>query len=210
MKYHAYTLDQYVRELAGGEATPGGGSAAALVGTLGAALVSMVGNLTIGRKKYAAVQEQMEQLIADAVRVQEEMLNLVSEDTEVFEMVMAAYKLPKATDEEKAHRQDAINEALRTACSVPLRTADAAIRVLRLARFAAEHGNTNAISDAAVAGLTAQASLESALLNVRINLKALPQDDWSGQTATRVHSLRAEGASLLSEVITISDRVLGS
>lgn len=204
MKYHDYTLNQYLHELASGDATPGGGSAAALIGAVGAALVSMVGNLTIGRKKYAAVEEQMHEMVQAVSKLEEQLLVLVSEDTEVFNTVMAAYRLPKGTDEEKAARESGINAALRTACSVPLRVADAAVAVLELAQAAAEHGNINAVSDAAVGSIAAYAALQSALLNVRINLKSLPQDDWSAQTAERVTSLLRQGEALNKVVQTVS------
>lgn len=208
MKYHDYTLNQYLHELASGDATPGGGSAAALIGALGAALVSMVGNLTIGRKKYAAVSEQMQEMVQAAGKLQEQLLVLVSEDTDVFNTVMAAYRLPKQTEPEQHAREAAINEALRTACSVPLRAADAAIAVLELAKLAAEQGNINAVSDAAVGSIAAYAALQSALLNVRINLKSLPQDDWSTQTAERVSSLLRQGESLNQVVQTVSAQKL--
>ena len=208
MKYHKYTLEQYVAELSGGDATPGGGSAAALIGTLGAALVSMVGHLTVGRKKYAAVEGDMQEMNAAVAKLQGRLLELVSEDTEAFETVMAAYRLPKATDEEKAQRKVAIDEALRTACAVPLTAADTALEVLRWAKLAAEKGNTNAVSDAAVGGYAAMTALQSALLNVRINLNMLPADDWSAQTRERVASLTSQGQALLDEVVAITDRIL--
>lgn len=203
MKYHSYSLNQYLSELASGDATPGGGSAAALIGAIGAALVSMVGNLTIGRKKYAAVEDQMRELVQSASLLEEQLLVLVSEDTEVFNLVMAAYRLPKGSEEEKLAREAAINEALRTACSVPLRIADASIAVLELAKLAASCGNINAVSDAAVGSIAAHAALQSALLNVRINLKSLKKDDWSAQTAERVASLSRQGDALNKVVQTV-------
>lgn len=208
MKYDSYALNQYLSELASGDATPGGGSAAALIGALGAALVAMVGNLTIGRKKYAAVEDQMHELVQSVSKLEEQLLALVSEDTEVFNLVMAAYRMPKASEEEKQAREAAINESLRTACSVPLRIADASIAVLELAKLAAEQGNINAISDAAVGSIAAHAALQSALLNVRINLKSLPKDDWSAQTCGRVASLTRQGEALNKAVQTVSTEKL--
>jgi formiminotetrahydrofolate cyclodeaminase len=210
MKYHDYTLSQYLHELASGDATPGGGSAAALVGALGAALVSMVGNLTVGRKKYAAVEPEMHEMVQAVGKLQEQLLVLVSEDTQVFNAVMAAYQLPKGTDEEKQARSLAINEALRTACSVPLRIADASISVLELAKLAAERGNINAVSDAAVGSIAAHAALQSALLNVRINLKSLPADDWSKQTQERVAEQLRKGDALNKLVQTIASEKLSA
>lgn len=209
MDYQSHTLSQYIKELASGAPTPGGGSGAALIGATGAALVSMVGNLTIGRKKYAAVESDMRQIVEAAGKLQEELLALVTEDTEVYGVVMSAYKLPRSTDEEKAARQAAIEEGLRHACSVPLRTAEACIKILELAIPAAQKGNTNAVSDAAVGGHAAHAALLSALLNVRINLVNLPDDEWKAQTTARVEQLAAQGAKLAQEVQDITDRILG-
>lgn len=207
-RFDQHTINQYVHELAGGDPTPGGGSAAALIGALGAALVSMVGNLTVGRKKYAAVEAEMQEMIQSVGKLQEQLLLLCSQDTEAYDMVMAAYKLPKATAEEKAARKQAIDESLRAACGVPLQIADAAIGVLRLAEQAGKQGNVNAISDAAVGGIAAHAALHSALLNVRINLKSLPQDDWAEQTAARVAELVQQGNQLQQTVQCICDEKL--
>lgn len=210
MQYDDTSLKQYLEELAGGAATPGGGSAAALIGATGAALVSMVGNLTIGRKKYAAVEAEMQDLVSASCALKDRLLALVSEDTEVFQVVMAAYKLPKATAEEQAARQLAIDDSLRTACGVPLKIAEAAIEVLRLAAQAAEHGNINAVSDAAVGSLGAHAALYSGLLNVRINLKSLPQDAWWQQTLARVETMEQQGDELNQTVQKISRIKLGA
>ncbi len=207
-RFDQHTINQYVHELAGGDPTPGGGSAAALIGALGAALVSMVGNLTVGRKKYAAVEAEMQEMIQSVGKLQEQLLLLCSQDTEAYDMVMAAYKLPKATAEEKAARKQAIDESLRAACGVPLQIADAAIGVLRLAEQAGKQGNVNAISDAAVGGIAAHAALHSALLNVRINLKSLPQDGWAEQTAARVAELVQQGNQLHQTVQCICDEKL--
>ncbi|MGI6359360.1 MAG: cyclodeaminase/cyclohydrolase family protein [Bacillota bacterium] len=209
-RFDQYTLNQYLHELAGGDATPGGGSAAALIGALGAALVSMVGNLTIGRKKYAAVEAEMQQMTQSVCKLQEELLLLCSQDTEAYDLVMAAYKLPKATDEDKAARKQAIADSLRAACGVPLQIAEAAIGVLQLAEQAAKQGNVNAVSDAAVGGIAAHAALHSALLNVRINLKSLPKDDWSAQTAARVAELAEQGNQLHQAVQCLCDEKLQS
>ncbi len=210
MKFHDYTLNQYLHELAGGDATPGGGSAAALIGALGAALVSMVGNLTVGRKKYAAVDAEMQAMVQAVGKLQEQLLVLCAEDTAAYDTVMAAYKLPKGTADEQAARKLAIDDSLRAACAVPLSVAEATIEVLKLARQAAELGNINAVSDAAVGGYAAHAALHSALLNVEINLKSLPRDDWSAQTAERVAALAQQGDELQDSVQEISRAKLHS
>lgn len=204
MKFHDYTLNRYLHELAGGDATPGGGSAAALIGSIGAALVSMVGNLTVGRKKYAIVEAEMQAMVQAVSKLQEQLLVLCSDDTDAYDTVMAAYKLPKSTAEEQTTRKLAIDESLRAACAVPLAIAAASIEVLQLAQQAAENGNINAVSDAAVGGIAAHAALQSALLNVHINLKSLPKDDWSAQTTERVTALERQGDELHRTVQTVS------
>lgn len=207
-EFDRFTLREYHEALAGKGATPGGGSAAALIGGLGAALVAMVANLTAGRKKFAAAEADMQHLLTEAAELQDTMLRLVSEDTVAFDGVMAAYALPKATDEEKAVRQQAVWAGYRDACQIPLKVATHSLEILRLAITAAEKGNPNAVSDAAVAGLAAHAALCAALLNVRINLKSLPADDWTEHTRAQVADLLKQGQSLHQEVQNITDSIL--
>lgn len=209
-QFDQYTLRAYHDALAGKGATPGGGSAAAVVGGLGAALVSMVANLTCGRKKFAAVEEDMQALLVEAAELQETMLRLASEDTVAFDGVMAAYALPKTTDAEKEHRQQAVWAGYRDACQVPLTVATQAVAILKLAIVAAEKGNPNAVSDAAVAGYAAYAALNSALLNVRINANYLPDDEWTQGTMEQVRQLIGEGETLQARVQEITDSILNT
>lgn len=210
MRFDDYKIQAYLDELAGPGAAPGGGSAAALIGSLGASLVSMVANLTKGRKKYAAVEADMQEILGEATALRSRLFGLVSEDTLVFDKVMAAYRLPKSTAAEKEERQQAIDDALRGACQVPLQIATSAVEVLRLAETVAQKGNTNAVSDAAVAGYAAHAAVHSALLNVRINLNSLPQDDWAQQMAQQVADLRTEADALQTKVQAICNKILDS
>ncbi|NLW17798.1 MAG: cyclodeaminase/cyclohydrolase family protein [Firmicutes bacterium] len=209
-QFDQYTLRAYHDALAGKGATPGGGSAAAVIGGLGAALVSMVANLTAGRKKFAAVEEEMQHLLAEATRLKDTMLRLASEDSVAFDGVMAAYALPKTTEEEKERRQQAVWEGYRSACQVPLAVAKHAIEILKLAIVAAEKGNPNAVSDAAVAGFAAYAALNSALLNVRINVKYLPDDEWTRDMLQQVEQLISEGNALQEKVQAITDSILNT
>lgn len=209
-QFDQFTLHKYLDELAGKGATPGGGSAAAVMGGLSAALVSMVANLTAGRKRYADVEDDMQMLLTESAKRQQTMLDLVSEDTVAFDGVMAAYALPKKTEAEKAARQQAVWVGYREACQVPLQVAEQAIEILKLALTAAEKGNPNAVSDAAVAGFAAHAALNSALLNVRINVNYLPDDEWTKDAIERVDKLLAEGNSLQTRVQASSDQVLKS
>ena len=180
-------LDRRVREaVAGGETVagftsavaspvpaPGGGSVAAHVGALGAALAQMVAGLTVGRKKYAAVDSQMRELGLEAASRVQELHKLVERDAKAYEAVTTAYKLPKDTPEQLDLRTKAIDGALVYAAQVPLETARACAAVAELAATAAEHGNTNAASDAGVAALLAEAACRGAVYNVRINVSSM-------------------------------------
>jgi glutamate formiminotransferase/formiminotetrahydrofolate cyclodeaminase len=188
------TLDGWIDELASVEPAPGGGSAAALAGALAAALVAMVGRLTSSRKAYAAVAEEFKGITEEAERLRMELRRLVDEDAESYKGVMAAYKLPKETPEERQKRQGAIDRALLAAAEVPLRTARAATRVAALARRAAEAGNKNAVCDAGVGALLAMASVTGAGYNVAINVKGLA-NQAAGASALEELS-RVEGQSL--------------
>ena len=189
------TLDGWIDQLASVEPAPGGGSAAALAGALAAALVAMVGRLTSSRKAYAAVAEEVTGITEEAERLRAELRRLVDEDAESYKEVMAAYKLPKATDAERQQRQEAIDRALLAAAAVPLRTVRAAARVAELARRAAEAGNKNATCDAGVAALLAMSGVTGAGYNVAINVKGLTD-------RTRGASVEAQKNDLLRRAET--------
>ncbi len=167
------TIQSFLDELASSASTPGGGGAAALAGAMGAALVSMVCNLTIGKEKFADVEGQMQELRGKSETLRARLTEMMAEDVRAFDTVMAAYRLPKGTDADKAARTTAIQDASKKATMVPLAAARACAEVIDLCRPAAEMGNPNVISDAGVAVLCAQAGLKSAALNVLINLGAI-------------------------------------
>ena len=167
------SLDEFLEQLASKASTPGGGSAAGLMGAMGAALVSMVCNLTIGKPQYAAVETDLQDLLVRAEALRAALAGSIAEDVAAFDQVMAAYGLPKATDEEKAARTTAIQAALREAMAVPMRAAHLAAQVVDLSAEAADKGNINVVSDAGVAVVAALAALKSAALNVYVNASAL-------------------------------------
>lgn len=169
----AVTIGSFFDEVASPTPTPGGGTVAAVVGALAACLTTMVANLTIGKKKYAAHQAALLGLKRDADGLRRELLELGRRDGEAFDAVLRARRLPQTTPDEIAARDLTLTAAGLTAARVPLATASACVRVLELAGLAARHGNVNAASDAGVAGLLARAAAEGALLNVQINLKSL-------------------------------------
>jgi formiminotetrahydrofolate cyclodeaminase len=160
-------------ELAGSSATPGGGSAAALAGAIGAALLSMVCNLTIGKKQFVAVEDELRGVLEEAEALRHQLTNLADADTRAFDQVMAAYRRPKETKEEQASRQAAIQRALQGATQVPLETAAACAAIIKLTAQVIAKVNPNALSDAGTAALLAEAGLRGAQLNVGINLGSI-------------------------------------
>ncbi len=171
-------LTEYIDDLASGKPTPGGGSAAALVGALGAALNSMVANFTVGREKYAAVEAEVQALLAESEALRAELQCLAQADTEAYATVSAAYRLPKETEAEKAARTAAIQEALKVAAGVPIAATRACHRVLEIAARMADLGNPNLITDVGVAAKFALAALECAVLNAEINLVSLRDEAY--------------------------------
>ncbi len=171
--YAELPIDAFLEKLASSAPEPGGGAAAALVGATGAALISMVANLTIGKPQYAAAQSEMEQVRARADALRAKLVAAVDRDAEVFRRVMAAYALPRATDEEKAARRQATQRALKEASRVPAEVVRLCRDVAGLSKVTTERGNVQAVSDAAIAALLADAAAQSAALNVKINLKLI-------------------------------------
>jgi formiminotetrahydrofolate cyclodeaminase len=178
------TLTSFLDALASGAPAPGGGAAAALLGANGAALVSMVCNLTIGKPKYAAVDLEMRALLAKSEALRLGLLKMIEDDQAVFNTLMNAYGLPKQSDEDKAVRKQAIQAALKRATEVPLACARACAEVVALSREAAEKGNPQVVSDAGVAVAAAEAGLKSAALNVWINVPSI-DDQAFGDGARR-------------------------
>ncbi|MCS7285639.1 MAG: cyclodeaminase/cyclohydrolase family protein [Anaerolineae bacterium] len=193
-------LNQFMDELASSAPAPGGGSVAALAGAMGAALVSMVCNLTIGKKKYADVEEEIKAILEQSEALRREFLNLLEADVAAYTRVSEAMKMPRETEEQKAIREEALDKALKEATEVPLRVAEACVRVIDLCRPVAEKGNVNAVSDAGVAVVMAEAGLRSAALNVLINLGWLKDEDFKKEAQTRLDKL-LEGKSQLKEEI---------
>lgn len=201
------SLKDYVAEVASGAPVPGGGSVAALAGSLGAALTSMVGNLTIGRKGYIELDDEIKKEMDDSFeKIQKsiEVLNgIVDEDSKAFDKVMEAFKMPKGTEEEKAKRSEAIQEGYKVALQVPLRCAEECLNVLRLQKVFAEYGNVNAITDVGVGALLAAAALESALLNVRINLNGIKDLEFKKEIEEKMDNLMNEGMKLKDQWMKI-------
>ena len=194
------SVQEFLDELASKASTPGGGSAAAIMAAMGAALVSMVANLTVGKKNYEAVDADMQDMLASSESLRDRATDMIRADVEVFDQVMAAYGMPKDTEDEKAKRSETIQEALKAATDVPLDCAKLCAEVIELCKPMAEKGNTNVISDAGVAVLAAHAALRSAALNVYINIGGIKDKEFADDRRQQLESLLEGNASLTEEV----------
>lgn len=172
-------VKDYIRELASGSPTPGGGSTAALAGALGAALASMVANLTVGRKGFEGKEDEMKKLLKGSISLAERLVRLVDEDAAAYRGVITGYRMPKNTEEEKKQRSQVIQEALKQAALVPLEVAWQCLEVMRFSVTALEMGNPNVRSDARVSMLMAYAGLQSAILNVLVNLNSIKDSNFT-------------------------------
>ncbi|MCH7587145.1 MAG: glutamate formimidoyltransferase [Chloroflexi bacterium] len=194
-------------QLSTGKATPGGGSAAAFAGAMGASLVSMVTRLTIGKKKYASVKQRMRAILEESVSLRSQLELAVVEDARAFEAVMKEYRLPQENDAQKDVRLTTIEAATVIATEIPMQIARAATRVLALAAETAHMGNVNAITDAASAGLIAGSAARSALLNVRINLRSLKANEKTNGWRDEIDQMQTEISRIEQELkSTLSER----
>jgi formiminotetrahydrofolate cyclodeaminase len=194
------SLQDFLDALAGKASTPGGGSAAAVMGAMGAALVSMVAHFTIGKKGYEAAAAESTELLRRAEDLRARLTDMIRADVEAFDRVMAAYGLPKDSDAEKTQRTAAIQAALKSAADVPLACAELCVQVMELTRPMAAIGNKNVISDAGVAVLAAEAALRAAALNVCVNIGAIRDDDWVADRRDRIERL-LDGSDRLTEEV---------
>ncbi len=181
----------FLDDLASSAPAPGGGGVAALAGALGAALLSMVGNLTVGRAAYAGVQGQMAELIAHSEQLRARLAGLIQTDYVAFMQLSRSMKMPKDSDAARGERHAAVQEALQGATEVPMGIAEACAEVMEMCRPVAEIGNVHAVSDAGVAVLMAEAGLRSAALNVLINLSSIEDAGFTGATRSRLDALLA-------------------
>ncbi len=201
---------ELIDRLASRAPAPGGGSAAALAGAMGAALLEMVGELTTGRAGSDGNEGAVGEIWAAATARRAELLELAELDASAYDAVIDARRLPRQTDGERADRALRVTDATREATRIPLRVAEAAADVLRLAERIAPLGNPHAVSDAGVAAQLASASVRGALLNVRINLPSLAEDDpVRGLAAPRVDALDAEARERERHVLAVVAELIG-
>ena len=192
MKLVEQRVIDFVAATASKEPTPGGGAIAALTAATGAALAEMVANLTFGKKGYEEVQTEMEELQAKAKAIRERMLELSQADADVFNIFMHALGLPKNTDEEKAERTAAIQQAYKDAAMVPFEIGELAYQIFDLAELASCKGNQNLITDGIIAAINARAAVKSAFLNVRINLSGIKDESFVAELISKMHAIEKD------------------
>jgi len=204
------SVSGFVASVASSNPVPGGGSVAAHAGALAAALAQMVAGLTIGKKKYASVDAEMKEAALKAVSLGNALAGLVKRDAEAYSHVSEAYKLPKEPADAAARRAEAVTTALLKAAEVPLETARASVEVAQLAALVAEKGNRNAVTDAGVAALLAQAACKGAAYNVRVNVQALDDKSKGENLAREAEQLVKKAGDLAERATTAVERALSS
>jgi len=204
--YCTEPLQVYLDDAASKKPAPGGGSVSACAGALGAALVGMVCNLTRGREKFADVETEIVTLVEAAEAARARLEQLLQEDTTAYNGVIAAYKMPKETEEEQAARTAAIQAGLIVAADVPLEICRVAVEVCRLAKVAAGIGNPQAVTDAGIGAILGEAAVVGAALNVKINLGSIKDEAYVAKAAAEIEAIQAEAAALRAETheITLS------
>ena len=203
------SCQEFLEKLASNVPTPGGGGGAAMAGALAVALTSMVGNLTVGKEKFAAHEEEVQNILAKAEVLRLKMLSLVNADAEVFNSFMACYRMPKATEEEKLVRNQAIQNAAKEAAGVPFEIAKSCLEVMKLADRIAVIGNHGAITDAAVSAIMARAALRSAVYNVVVNLKLIKDESYNKEMYDKLEAMQKVAEALEKTTLTTTDEVLG-
>lgn len=195
------SIKDFLAETASNTPVPGGGSISALNGAIATALTEMVANLTIGKKKYADYEGQMRTIAIEAATIRERLIEYIDKDSEAYNRVFAAFKLPKETEEEIARRSREIQDATKEAALVPMQVAREVGHVMETIIYVAHKGNQNAVTDACVAMMAARTCVLGALLNVRINLSSIKDEDF-------VKRMKSEADELEAEAIRIETKLL--
>ncbi len=203
MGFSTSRCDEFVEVLSSKAPVPGGGGASALVGAVGMALGNMVGSLTVGKKKYADVEEEMYALKEKATALQKDFLRLIERDAEVFEPLAKAYGMPRETEEEKAEKARVMAIVLKDACSVPMEIMEKSCEALELITEFAAKGSALAISDAGVGAAFCKAALQGASLNVFINTKSMADKEYAAE-------LNAKADAMLEKYTKIADDIFAN
>ena len=207
MPFSDQTIQQFIDKLASSAPAPGGGTAAALAGAQSAALIAMVCRLTIGRKNYESVSAELEAILPRAEARCRVLMELMEADAAAYEAVIATYKLPKETEQDKAARTEATQEALKRAAEVPFQIAGACADLLDIVLPVAAKGNKNAASDAGAAALLAEAGMRAGILNVEINLKAIQDETFKREMSERITHLATRRAGLIDIIRIVESRM---
>lgn len=192
MEFIKYSCEMFVDVLASKEPTPGGGGASALVGASGVALGHMVGELTVGKKKYADVEEEIKRLMVESEELQSQLLQLVQKDAESFEPLVKAYRLPKNTEEQRIEKERIVEQELRNACEVPFEIMEKCAEGIKLCNEFAKKGSVMATSDAGAGAIFCKAALQSASLNVYINTKSMKDREYAEKLNAKADALIRE------------------
>jgi len=198
-------LQAFINQLESSEPVPGGGSVAALSSALASALSGMVANLTVGKKNYEEVSDQMTAVAAKMAEHKQAFVDLIDKDANSFDSVMKAYKLPKETDEEKSNRSQLIQDGMKYAASVPLEVAEKTAVLFDDIAFLVKSGNANAQTDALVAAMMARTAILSALYNVKINLGSIKDEAYVDAMKIRVKALEKLAHQREAEILKMSD-----
>ena len=201
MDFAKQSIESFVQDLNSTKPMPGGGSAAAICGAMAVALAGMSAHMTAGTKKYAAVEEKMQEIITASKILQEEMLAMAREDADMYSLVLQAYKLPKTTEEEAAQRVKAVEEASKTAVVASLKVTGACVRIMKLAYTTVTEGNQMMVTDGSASALLARACQQVAAYNVRINLGGVKDKAIAAEAERLLASHLDEGARLQEKVL---------
>lgn len=194
-------MDEFLADLASDSPAPGGGSAAAVVGALSAALSSMVANLTIGKSGYENLSEDYKNLLSETVEIRDEFLEAIAEDMDAYNKVMDAYRLPKDSKQEKEERTSKLQQALKGATEPPMKMAELAREVLDISRTCAKTGNKHAVTDAGASAILAEATTRTALLNVDINLGSINDEEFVKTLSDKRDTLEKEAIQSASKTV---------
>ncbi|GKX29249.1 sugar ABC transporter substrate-binding protein [Vallitalea longa] len=195
------SLGEFLDATASNNPVPGGGSIAASSGATAAALVEMVANLTIGKKNYEDVMDEMTDISKKAHDLREQLLKYVDIDSEAFNKVMNAYRLPKDTEEQKVVRKMTIQNAMKYAASVPLEVAKKSFSIIQLSEKVVEKGNKNAVTDGAVSAMMARTAVLSAIYNVRINLSSIKDNAYVEKIDNEVNKIQSNTIDLEKQIL---------
>ncbi len=201
------TVENFVNEVDSKSPAPGGGSVSALASSLGFGLTRMVGHLSVGKKKFRALDEEVQNKFKDIIKdfesMKNEMVELIDKDTDAFNLIMAGFKLPKETEEEKTYRNLKIEEGTLEAIKVPFRVAELSLQGLKQLEYILKYGNKNTLSDLGVSALLLQAGLEGAILNVKINIPGISDNETKEYYISKSQTILNEGNKLKNEVLEI-------